>query len=858
MSDPHITIGQPWWLLGLVALAPVVYYHVRRSLVQRPRWQRRSALALRIALIVVLVVALADVRINYQSTEPYTVFAVDQSASVEWSSPTAAKDFLESVPASHDVSSNPSKTRSTEGRSAIWAFSGISSIDSSSDKDDTTTSTQNKTLGTNIEEAICSAQTVLPSDRPRRIVLLSDGNQTQDNALAAARQSAVPIDVVALPGQPKDEVYVAAIDVPDKVRLGVPFVVEVVLHASGDNRGELTLVVDDSRQIEQRSVDVKRGENRFSFPMLVNQGERPTFTAKIDGFRDTIAENNRAAIALLAGPRPRVLLVESQPATAQPLADALRADHFDVDVRAAEEFSSEMHDLQPYDVLILSNVSATSLSAEQMQLLNRYVHDGGGGLIVVGGPRAFTPGGYRETVLEEMLPVRCHVNENTQKPTLAMVLVIDRSGSMQGKSIALAKQATRQAVEMLGPRDQVGVIAFEDRNDWVAELQPCGDKQHIIEQIDTITAAGGTNLFPALEKAFLALRETDADLKHVIVLTDGVSLPGDFEQLTKDMARSDITVSTVAVGDEAAQDLLQDIAALGAGHYYFCAKAESVPRIFALETVSAAKQGITERPFFPRVVESSELLTGLDMSAAPTLLGYADTRVKPSAQLVLASADNAPVLAWWQYGQGRTMVFTSDAQSRWAAAWLRWPDFGPFWGRLVRHNLRRDPTRNFHFQVRSHDTYTDVILDAVTPDGQWINGADVTLKVARGDTDRRSLRLPPVAAGRYAARVGLPDHHIGLPLQFDVELQGPSAMVYRNGRTVVSPAMDELRVRPADTDLLQAIAQTTDGRYGIGPEEITTVAAVPVPQTWHAWRACLVAVLLLFLSDVAIKRLATR
>ena len=183
-----------------------------------------------------------------------------------------------------------------------------------------------------------------------------------------------------------------------------------------------------------------------------------------------------------------------------------------------------------------------------------------------------------------------------------MVLVLDCSGSMEGKSIALAKQATRRAVEMLGPRDQMGIIAFEDKNWWVSPLHVCNDKEQVLRSLDTIAAGGETDMYPALDKAYLALRESSADLKHVIVLTDGVSAPGDFDGLAKQIAAAGITLSTVAIGEEAAGPLLQDIAATAKGHCYYCDDVARVPQIFDLETSMAGKVGITEEPFFPKVV----------------------------------------------------------------------------------------------------------------------------------------------------------------------------------------------------------------------------------------------------------------
>ena len=341
--------------------------------------------------------------------------------------------------------------------------------------------------------------------------------------------------------------------------------------------------------------------------------------------------------------------------------------------------------------MILSNVPAAALPAERMESIRRYVSDLGGGLIAIGGEQSFTPGGYRGTPLEEILPVRSEPRKDKAKPALAMVLVLDCSGSMEGKSISLAKEAARRAIAMLGPEDEIGVIAFEDKNWWVSPLHVCNDKQQVIGRLDTIVAGGETDMVPPLEKAYLALRESPAELKHIIVLTDGVSSPGDFDRLAKQIAAAGISLSTVAIGEEATGPLLHDMAATANGHCYYCNDVARVPQIFELETRMAGKVGITEEPFFPQVVNASPMLAGLDLAHAPTLLGYVETQAKPGSQLLLGTKTGDPLLVAGRSGRGSVMAFTSDVQSRWAAAWLRWPEFGPFWAQLVREAMRKEP-----------------------------------------------------------------------------------------------------------------------------------------------------------------------
>src|SRR5688572_1565610 len=267
-----------------------------------------------------------------------------------------------------------------------------------------------------------------------------------------------------------------------------------------------------------------------------------------------------------------------------------------------------LSDLQNYELLIVSNVPATALSQRQMEVARTYVQDLGGGLMMLGGEQSFGLGGYYKTELEEILPVRSDFEKEKEKPSLGMVLVIDKSGSMSGEKIEMAKSAARSAVELLSNQDKIGVIAFDGATYVVSDMQSAGNKGRVSDDISRIDAGGGTVMYPAMEQAYEILQATTAKLKHVIILTDGISSPGDFPGLAQQMISERITVSTVAVGTDSDTQLLQDIANVGQGRFYATDDPASVPQIFAKETVTASKSAIDEQPFIPQVVRASQAL----------------------------------------------------------------------------------------------------------------------------------------------------------------------------------------------------------------------------------------------------------
>jgi len=577
-----------------------------------------------------------------------------------------------------------------------------------------------------------------------------------DLSVLVTKRNTLPV-VVRLPS--------VVMTAPDHVRAGAPFSVEVLLRSKTASTATVELL-RDSQPLLKETMSLVVGENHKIFSDIVLRPSRVVYSIRVKDEQCTWFDDNESACAIYVDSPPRVLLVESQPLLAEHLKKSLAGENVAVEVQP----ELPVGQLAAYDLIILSNVPAAALPESRMKALQTFVHDDRGGLIVVGGDRSFTAGGYRHTTLEEILPVISEERKNKPKRTLAMVLVLDISGSMNDpiagnakvRNIDLAKVALRTAVRKLHPRDLVGVLVFEDRSRWIWPLGPVTDKEKIIAKIDTIQAEGSTNMYRPLEQAYLSLREAFADLKHIIVTTDGLGEPGDFDGLAQKMAAAGITMTTVGVGSEPAQPFLQSIADKAKGRAYFCADAEKVPRIFETDTGVAAKIGITEEPFFPQVLHATQVLRGLDMSQAPTLLGYVETLARPESHVVLTSKTGEPILALRQYGGGTVAAFTSDIQSRWAAPWLNWSGFGKFWVQLVRQTMRHDVPKTLQFDADAADGRLFFTLDACDRDGRFINGAEARVTVGvspllpsgkgrgEGGESHSAVPLTQIAPGRYA------------------------------------------------------------------------------------------------------------
>jgi len=508
-------------------------------------------------------------------------------------------------------------------------------------------------------------------------------------------------------------------------------------------------------------------------------------------------------------------------------------------------------DLQNYECLVLSNVPATALTQQQMQVARTWVQDLGGGFVMLGGEQSFGLGGYYKSELEEMLPVRSDFEKEKEKPSLAMVLVIDKSGSMSGDPIEMAKSAAQSAVELLGKRDQVAVLAFDGDTYVISEMQSANNTGRICDDISRIEAGGGTTMYPAMEMAFEMLAGTPARLKHVIILTDGVSSPGDFEGLAQHMANSKITVSTVALGS-ADLELLEQIARVGKGRFYATDDPSQIPQIFAKETMTASKSAIDEQPFIPIVVRATHALADLDMENSPFLLGYVMTRPKPTAEVILATEKGDPLLAWWRYGLGMTAAFTSDAKSRWAAEWMTWPGYGKFWTQVIRQVMRSSDARGIEVHVAQQGARVNVAVDAVDEVGQFINQAEVELTVIDPQLRRRPLTLQQDSPGRYSSELDLRDsgaYHL------DISVRRHGQVVYRQTRGIMRGYSDELRIRPPDEALLREIADVTGGRFDVAAADVFAKSTSQVERPTPLWPTLLTAAALLLIIDVALRRI---
>jgi uncharacterized membrane protein len=695
----------------------------------------------------------------------------------------------------------------------------------------------------------------------KRAVLISDGNQTTGDILSEAYQATeqgIQLSTKSFPEAYPDEVLISSISAPERVQQGAPFDLRVEVYASKAQEARLKMCKDGfCDPVDVQTVSLKQGITEVVFPkQKVSSGSFAKFTVDLTAKgADTIADNNFAAEAVLVKSKPHILYLEGELGFSSYFREALSAQEMDVEVRGPNEVPTNLAELEAFDLVVLSDVDATFVDATQMELLDTYVRSVGGGLILTGGDRSFGLGGYYRTPIEKLSPVDFESDRDKETPSVAIALVVDKSGSMEGSKIEIVKEAARAVVDLLAPSDKISVVGFDSNAVSIVAMQPARNRIKISSDIARLSAGGGTNIFPALDMAFSELSSVKAVVKHVILLTDGQAPTDGLMQLSATMNADKITISTVGVGD-ADRALLKQIADIGGGRSYFTRDAENIPKIFTKETTTATRSAVVEGAFVAIPTSKglgSQMLKGIDWSVAPPLLGYVATKPKPRAELLLALDSGEPLLARMSVGLGKTVVFTSDVKSRWSPEWIRWNGYGSFWAQVVRDTMRHRTQERFELRALSQGNTLRAEVDAVDDNEDYVNNLESTLTVFDPEkpAQKRSFPLYQVAAGRYEGDFSLPGYG-----SFVIEAthKQNGQVIGQSRATVSQPYPREHLTFERDAALLSKAANLTQGTPEAPPGASFDPKGQSVKGLAALWPYAVLAALALFVFDVLLRR----
>jgi Ca-activated chloride channel family protein len=785
-----VILRNPSFLLLLVLLPTLVLV-----------WQMRgrrvplAALLLRLIMVGLLILALADpIRAREKAALSQLVVLVDQSDSLDPGEREALRERAQQL-----ATADPERTR-------LLFFGGNTITPEQGDL---------RTDQSDLAQALRTARELV-GGRDGRILLLSDGQETRGDALATAQTLGIPVDTLAIASRSGPDVWVDEVRVPQTLREGEEYTIEVFVFSSVSTTAEIALN-DGTSQFANQVATLLPGRNRVQFRARAGEPGILRIQASLTSPAETLQQNDHGAATALVAPQPRVLLVESLVGQAATLRAALRTAGVQADILQANALPSRLSDLAPYEGVVLIDVPAGDLTLDQMSTLRELVRSEGRGLVVTGGRSSFTLGAYKGTPLEEVLPVSMDPPPRPERSQVTLLLIVDHSYSMFSLSgiskLDMAKEAAILATEALNEEDQVGVLAFDESHQWIVPFQTLGSGltlATIQERISAITIGGGTDIRAALQTGLLELAQQPGKVRHAVLLTDGRSFEAGrapYRELIDQARAQNITLSAIAIGGDSDLELLQNLAQWGAGRYHFAATPGDIPRLTLLESEIARAEPLVEGDFRAQLASPHPLLRDFSAIQIPRLEGYVATTAKPNAEVVLSSPENDPVLTVWQYGLGRAVAWTPSIEAPWATSWSNWPDYGAFWAQIIRYTLPEPDSGPLQIRVTPNDDSVTISVDSLNNNGQPLDLADTEASIRLPDGTVRRIPLLQTEPGHYLEHVRLPADGAYI---IDVRQNGPQGERQASAGYVQHPS-PEYRPNTGGSALLAQISSITGG-----------------------------------------------
>jgi Mg-chelatase subunit ChlD len=811
-----------WWVLLLIVV-PAGWWYCEWT-----RGRQRLATTLKALAIISILLALAEPKVNSEESKVAVSVLVDTSASV------SEQDLAQ-------ASSIASRIVGDKGRNWVKVIpfgSNTRPVTEAEEKGKLGYTAGAAGRGTDLEAALREGMAAMPAGLVPRIALLSDGKENKGSvtrALWQAQQLGVPVDVYPMAGRPKPALRLESVSFPAQAFAGDRFPIEIALEAPRAAAASIDLTAE-GKAIGANAVQLQAGRNRVRVQVALNTPGAIDVAGvvKSEGLGD-VRFAQSVALRL-----PKALFVTQDPAGSEKdFMDVLSAGRFDVTTTSTLDGQK----LDDFQILILNNLDLEAISLERKDRVEQWVKQGGG-LLVIGGERnTFNEAKKVEDALDRAMSAKLAPPRSPEGT--CVTLIVDKSSSMEGRKMELARVASIGVVENLRAVDFVGVLIFDNSFQWAVPIRKAEDRTLIKRLVAGITPDGGTQIAPALTEAFRRTVPVKATYKHIVLLTDGISEEGDSIALAKEAATQSITISTVGLGQDVNRAYLEKIAAFSKGKSYFLNDPSGLEQILLKDVMEFTGSTAIEKAITPVVERQAEILEGVGMESAPALRGYTKFIAKPTAETILSIDQRDPLLTRWQYGLGRSVVFASDAKSRWAESWVSWKGFDRFWGNVLRDLLP-------HSQAGE----ASALFDAATGD------LVVTYRLGR------NLEEPKKIPAIFALGPG--------DFRQPVEVTKAGEGLYR-GRVRIGATQGLFRVRPVEESrvfpevgyyrqeveladygsnetLLRQIAGFTGGRYAPDARQAFANPGRTVPTVTRLWPGLLALAVLLNLLELVLRK----
>lgn len=811
---------------------------------------RRTGLALLRCMILALVIfALSGVSIRKNSDITTTIFLVDLSDSTSRVQKEEAEFVREAI------ASMPEKNQA-----GIVVFGSDAQIEQFVSEKKVFTEFQAEINGTatNLEQAVQTALALFPDESARRLVLLTDGAENEGSVrdvASAFAKTDVEFKVMTYENSAEDEVYVSDLTLPETIRQGEAFQVQVEIYAT--ESGNATVSLYSGRTLKgQKDVVLQRGYNQLLFSDEGVEEGLKSYRVTVEAENDTVSVNNTYSAYTTVESSDQLLVVEGEADESAEFVKILDACGFDYDVVTPAGVPAKISDLNQYQTVILLDVYADDLRDGFLDIVETYVSDYAGGLIVIGGTNSYALGNYRDTSLETVLPVTMDPEGENEVPQIAMVMVIDHSGSMASAStetssvtcMEIARQAAVSALDSFREIDEVGVLAFDDAYSWAVPLKNAADTDAIAASISGITADGGTSIYPAVAEAAAALEESDAAIKHIVLLTDGEDGYREYGDLLDEMEEEGITLSTVAIGTSSDTKLLKNLATAGGGRYYYSDAGTALPRIFAQEVYLSTDSYLINEEFAPTLVNSHEIAGDLFDEGCPSLLDYIATTAKSTSTVILESEREDPILAVWQYGLGRTVAWTTDAANEWTGNFALWDNYTALWKNMIDWTISDSDLGSDTLEISQ--SASSITIEYTTD--EYTASTELDAVLTDEDGNQQAVALRAVSPGIYQAETDVDCTGV---FSINVRKSEDGEVVKNVNTAAVIQYSREYRYAETDSTL-DSFVSLIGGRYITDISEVFDTDLEGTLSRTDITQLLLILAVLFFVLDVAVRRLS--
>jgi uncharacterized membrane protein len=840
-----VSFIRTYLLLLIPALVAFIIF-VSRFAVRVNKKKRRKAVVIRSVIITLLLLSLSGMSFYWKLNTVTTIFLVDASDSVGNGRGELETTIKEAI-----------KLKSENDKVGVVSFGKNATVETFVSKEGTFEKIQGKvnTNYTNIENAVAAALSLFPDSSNKRLVLLTDGEENEgalSKMIPSLEEQGVEVKYFNKAREQREEVALEGVSVPQRMVLDEEFNLVVTIKSTAETSGKLSLF-NGRTKVGEQQVELQKGINKYVFRDKASEGGFKGYKVTIEADKDLEVKNNEASTFTFVSAKPRILVIQDKESEGKELANMLKASSVDFTVVNSKSAPRSLAEMSAYKSIITCNVTADNLNEGFLNSLESYVKDFGGGFIATGGEDSFALGGYSNTSLEKVLPVYMDMRGKKEIPKMAMVLVIDHSGSMSESVAGISKvdMAKEAAVRSLGSlrlgKDEIGVLAFDHAYSWVVKRKVIDNVKKIQDDIGTIRADGGTSILPALQESYNSLKESDAKLKHIILLTDGQAEKSGYDALLKDINKDNITVSTVAVGRDADKQLLETISKTCGGRFYVTDEYTNIPRIFSKETFMAARMYLNNREFTPKITTSHNVLNGVAEDGIPSLLGYVGASQKETARVILQSDEDDPILTVWQYGLGKAVAWNSDVSGKWNGNYVGWDKNLKLWQNIINFTIENYDNENASIEVREEGGKASIIVK----DKKAEEELDTNAVIVNPEGEQKEVKLLPVAPGEYKATVDLPQSGVYM-VSGKQSKNGEVVNAVNTGYALQYSPEYKLKDTSSSID---KVLEAAGAKFISRPDEVFTYDIERKKGQRDLSTILLAAALILFLIDIALRRL---